>query len=211
MEKRFYRIITHNDMDGVVSAALCSYALKIKRVYFTSPSAVSRGIISINERDVVCDLPYPLVCGLWFDHHEGNLEELKLRGISLEEIKGRFDLKPSCSRVVFEFFQEDGVSFPLYLEETVKETDVVDGFLYSSIEDWRKETPGKLLDNSIKASDSDLKEKQAYLRYLVPLLRDHPLEEVVKDERVKKRIEKYKLEEEKMLRLIEQDAHFFAF
>jgi len=211
MEERFYRIITHNDMDGVVSAALCSYALKIKRVYFTSPSAVSRGIISINERDVVCDLPYPLVCGLWFDHHEGNLEELKLRGISLEEIKGRFDLKPSCSRVVFEFFQEDGVSFPFYLEETVKETDVVDGFLYSSIEDWRKETPGKLLDNSIKASDSDLQEKQAYLRYLVPLLRDHPLEEVVKDERVKKRIEKYKLEEEKMLRLIEQDAHFLPF
>ncbi len=211
MESRYNRIITHNDMDGVVSAALCSYALGLRKVRFAGPANITRGDLRVGERDVVCDLPYPLVCGLWFDHHEGNLEELKLRGISLEEIEGRFDLKPSCSRVVFEYFSERGVKFPSYLEETVGETDVIDGFLYSSIEEWRKETPGKLVDNSIKASTTNLKEKYLYLSHLVWLLRDHPLEEVVKMDRVRERIERYRTEEERMLRLIEQDAGFLPF
>lgn len=207
----FERIVTHNDMDGVVSAALCSYALGIRRVRFAGPTNITRGDIRVGEKDVVCDLPYPLVCGLWFDHHEGNLQELKLRGLSPEEIPGRFDLRPSCSRVVWEFFLEKGVRFPAHLEHTVEQTDIVDGFLYESLEDWRRETPGKLLDNSIKASTGNLKEKYAYLSRLVWLLRDHPLEEVVKVDFVRERIERYKVEEERMLKLIEQDASFLPF
>lgn len=207
----FERIVTHNDMDGVVSAALCAYALGIRRVRFAGPSNVTRGDVRIGEKDVVCDLPYPLVCGLWFDHHEGNLEDLKLRGLSPEEIPGRFDLKPSCSRVVWEYFTEQGVKFPEYLGDTVAQTDVVDGFLYESIEDWRKETPGKLLDNSIKASAPSLKDKYSYLTKLVWLLRDHPLEEVVRMDPVRERIERYRVEEERMLKLIEQDASFLPF
>lgn len=209
--ERFARIITHNDMDGVVSAALCSYALGVKKIRFASPLSVTRGDLSIGERDIVCDLPYPLVCALWFDHHEGNLEELKLRGIDPEGIKGRFALKPSCSRVVFEYFCEHGVQFPPYLEETVNETDVIDGFLYSSLEEWRKETFGKLVDSSIKASTSDLRERNFYLSKLVNLIRDHPLEEVVKFDFVRERIERYKVEEERMLRMIHEDASFLPF
>lgn len=209
--ERFARIITHNDMDGVVSAALCSYALGVKKVRFASPLSVTRGDLSIGERDIVCDLPYPLVCALWFDHHEGNLEELKLRGIDPEGIKGRFALKPSCSRVVFEYFCEHGVQFPTYLEETVNETDVIDGFLYSSLEEWRKESFGKLVDSSIKASTSDPRERNFYLSKLVNLIRDHPLEEVVKFDLVRGRIERYKVEEERMLRMIQEDASFLPF
>jgi hypothetical protein len=62
------------------------------------------GQITITEQDVVCDLPYPLQCGLWFDHHEGNVQELEYRKIDPKSIPGRFDLKPSCSRVVYEYF-----------------------------------------------------------------------------------------------------------
>ncbi len=205
------RIITHNDMDGVVSAALCSYALKVGKVRFAGPGNIVKGEIPTGEEDVVCDLPYPLICGLWFDHHEGNLEDLRLRGISPDEIKGRFALRDSCSRVVLEYFTEQGVSFPPYLEETVAETDVIDSFRYSSIEEWRRETPGKLVDYSIKAPTATLKEKHLYLRELVPLIRDHPLEEVIKVDKVKERIERYRIEEERMLRLIEQDASFLPF
>ena len=208
---RYERIITHNDMDGVVSAALCSFALKVGRFRFAGPGNIVKGEITTGERDVVCDLPYPLVCGLWFDHHEGNLEDLRLRGISPEEIKGRFDLKDSCSRVVWEYFSERGVAFPSYLEETVAETDVIDSFKYSSIQEWRRETPGKLVDYSIKAPTATLKEKHLYLRELVPLVRDHPLDVVIQMGRVKERIERYRVEEERMLRLIEQDASFLPF
>jgi len=66
------RIITHGDFDGVVSGAICSFVLGVDTFIFTGPGAITRAEISIGTRDVVCDLPYPLECGLWFDHHPGN-------------------------------------------------------------------------------------------------------------------------------------------
>jgi hypothetical protein len=54
------KIITHNDFDGIVSASLCSWVLKIQKVIFAGPLTIARSQITITERDVVCDLPYPL-------------------------------------------------------------------------------------------------------------------------------------------------------
>ncbi len=207
----YERIITHNDMDGVVSAALCSFALGVEKFVFAGPGSIIRGEISVGERDVVCDLPHPLLCGLWFDHHQGNLEDLGYRGISREQIRGRFDLKDSCSRVIWEYFSEQGVTFPAYLEETVRETDIIDSFKYPSIEEWRRETPGKLVDFSIKAPDPDLRRKHRYMRELVRWIRDHPLEEIVHFPQVKRRIEGYREEEERMLRLIREDSSFLPY
>src|SRR4030067_2144361 len=100
------RIITHNDFDGLVSAAICLFALKINFIVFTGPRTVSEARISITDEDVVCDLPYPLECDLWFDHHEANLEELGFRKIDPASIKARFDIKDSCARVVYQYFWE---------------------------------------------------------------------------------------------------------
>lgn len=81
-------IITHNDFDGVVSTVICSYVFKIDLIKFAGPSTISRAQITITEDDIVCDLPYPLKCGLWFDHHEGNLQELHYRNIDPVSIDG---------------------------------------------------------------------------------------------------------------------------
>ena len=80
-KETYEKIITHNDFDGIVSAALCAWALGVDRLVFAGPLTITKAQITITERDVVCDLPYPLQCGLWFDHHEGNREELGYRGI----------------------------------------------------------------------------------------------------------------------------------
>lgn len=205
------RIITHNDMDGVVSAAMCSYTFQITDVRFAGPNAIIKAEIPISENDVVCDLPYPVLCGLWFDHHEGNLQDLAYRNIAVEGIAGRFALRDSCSRVVYEYFAEKGISLPPYIEQTVEETDVIDSFNYCSIEEWRTETPGKLVDYSLKASSSTLREKHHYMRQLVKWVRDLPLEEVVVLLEVRDRIERYREEEKKVLKLIEEDSSFLPY
>ena len=69
MAETYEKIITHGDFDGVVSAAICSYALRVDKVMFAGPSTITKSLISISDRDIVCDLPYPLECGLWFDHN----------------------------------------------------------------------------------------------------------------------------------------------
>jgi len=207
MDERFEKIITHNDFDGIVSASICMWVLKINRVIFTGPLTITYSKITITEKDVVCDLPYPLQCGLWFDHHEGNLQDLSYRNINLESILGRFDLKPSCSRVVYEYFSER-IEMPYYFLSSVKEADLIDSFSYHSIEDWRKETPGKKIDLTLKTHFSSIEEQNAYMRNLVRELRDRPIEEVSSLDFVEKRLKIYKEEEEKMIKIIKESSFF---
>ncbi len=201
------KIITHNDFDGIVSASLCSWGLKIQKVIFAGPLTIARSQITITERDVVCDLPYPLQCGLWFDHHEGNLQELAYRRIDPKSIPGRFDLKPSCSRVVYEFFSES-IELPIHFSKAVEESDVIDSFSYSSIEDWRRETPGRLIDLTLKAPFPSAEDQASYLRNLVQQLRDRSIEEISHLDFVQKRLKQYREEEGRMLRII-RDASYF--
>jgi len=205
------RIITHNDMDGVVSAAICSYVFPITDIRFAGPNGIIRGQVSTTEHDIVCDLPYPTLCGMWFDHHEGNLQDLLYRNISIEDIKGRFAAKDSCSTVVYEYFVAEGWSLPAHFEQTVAETDIIDSFRYHSLEEWRKETPGKLTDYSIKATTSTPREQHHYMRQLVTWVRDHPLDTVVNIPEVGERVKRYKGEEEKALRLITEDSFFLPY
>lgn len=204
----YEKIVTHNDFDGIVSASLCSWVLKIQKVIFAGPLTIARSQITITEKDVVCDLPYPLQCGLWFDHHEGNLQELTLRKIDAQSIPGRFDLKPSCSRVVYEYFSERE-EFPSYFLKAVEEADVIDSFSYSSIEDWRKETPGRVIDLTLKVPFQSAEDQASYMRNLVQQLRDRSIEEVSHLDVVQKWLKKYREEEGRMLRMI-RDASYFT-
>jgi len=203
----FEKIVTHNDFDGIVSASLCTWAIKAEKVLFTGPVAITRSRITMTERDVVCDLPYPLQCGLWFDHHEGNLQELAYRKIDPKSIPGRFELKPSCSRVVYDYFSEDKV-LPAYFLEAVEEADVIDSFSYASIDEWRKETPGKIIDLTLKGRFSSPEDQTSYMRNLVQQLRDRPLTEVSRLPFVQKQLKQYREEEGRMIRTI-QDASSF--
>jgi oligoribonuclease NrnB/cAMP/cGMP phosphodiesterase (DHH superfamily) len=203
----YEKIITHHDFDGVVSAALCAWALKTEKVIFTGPLAIARSQITITERDVVCDLPYPLQCGLWFDHHEGNLQELTYRRIDPASIPGRFDLKPSCSRVVYEYFLERA-ALPSHFLRAVEEADQIDSFSFPSIDEWRKETSGKVIEFTLKSQFASNEEKVSYMRSLVQQLRDRPIEQVSTLPSVQKRLNQYREEEGRMLGIIKRSSHF---
>jgi oligoribonuclease NrnB/cAMP/cGMP phosphodiesterase (DHH superfamily) len=205
----YQSIITHNDFDGVVSAALCSHVFKIDRIYFAGPGNIARADLTITEQDIVCDLPYPLECGLWFDHHEGNLQELQYRNINLDSIRGKFDLQPSCARVIFNYFQNDR-QLPAYFAPLVDETDKIDSFNYQSVAEWRTETPAKIIDATIRSRSGDLLEKRSYLKRLVFWLRGTPVEQVVENQEVMRRYQDYLSEEHEMLKIIEQNSYFLS-
>jgi oligoribonuclease NrnB/cAMP/cGMP phosphodiesterase (DHH superfamily) len=201
------KIITHNDFDGVVSATICSHATGVNRVIFTGPSSISRAQVSIEPDDIVCDLPYPLACGLWFDHHQGNLDELKLRNIDPSSIPGRFALKDSCARVVLEYFSEQMV-LPAHFPLMVDEADIIDAFNYRTVEEWRRETPGRIISDSLKAQEPYPRHAFQYRHNLVQLLRDRPMEEAASRDFVLERFRRYREGEERMLKLIEESACF---
>ncbi|MBN2411964.1 hypothetical protein JXQ31_09755 [candidate division KSB1 bacterium] len=203
----YKRIVTHSDFDGVASAVICAYALKINFIVFTQPRTVTDAQISITGEDVVCDLPYPLECGMWFDHHEGNLEDLEYRKIDPASIPGCFEIKNSCARVIYDYFRNNK-ELPEYYAEMVDEADIIDSFDYKNIEDWRKETPGKIIDCTIKLSEQSFQQKWQYLKSLVLLLKDRPIREVALLPGVKKRYHKFQAEEQQMIDKIRDDIYF---
>ena len=204
----YKRIVTHADFDGIVSAALCSRSLNLNFYVFTQPRLVTEARISITMEDVVCDLPYPLECGLWFDHHDGNLDELVYRNILVKDIPGRFEVKDSCARVVYEYFLEHNTHFQDFIENTVREADIIDSFNYESIDDWRSETPGKIIDASIKVKEPSAERKWEHLRNLARHLQDRPIEEVAQMASVRKRYRQYREEEERMIEQIREEIQF---
>jgi len=205
----YQSIITHNDFDGVVSAAICSFIFKIDRIYFAGPNNIARADLTITENDIVCDLPYPLECGLWFDHHEGNLQELQYRNIDLDSIEGKFDLQPSCARVIFNYFEADH-ELPDYFNPLVNETDKIDSFDFRSIEDWRAETPAKIIDATVRSRSGDFKQKRKYMKRLVLWLRGNPVEKVAENQEVIERYQIYVDEEKEMTKLIGQNSYFLS-
>ncbi|MFQ6091977.1 MAG: hypothetical protein ACE5OR_04740 [bacterium] len=203
------KIITHDDFDGLICATICSHVLGIEEVQFVGPRTVTEARITITERDVVCDLPYPLECGMWFDHHEGNLEEVRYRGIDPAAIEGRFEPKDSCARVVFEYFTEKG-PLPARFAPMVDEADMIDSFNYTSIDDWRRETPGKIIDSALKLQRITVHQRWDFLRHLISLLKEHPIDVVAARREVRERYVQFQQEEEAMLEQIRRDITFLS-
>ncbi len=204
----YERIVTHGDFDGLVSAAICSHVFGCEKVIFTGPNAILRTEVSIDRRDVVTDLPYPLECGLWFDHHPGNREAVKLRGIDPAGIPGRFEEKPSCARVVLDYFTELGEELPGHFHGTVDEADIIDSFDYRSVEEWRRDTPGKLVDMSLKSAFRGYREKTRYFEDLTAMIRDRSLADILEEPSVNSRIERYREEERRMIKFVEESVAF---
>ena len=201
------RIITHDDLDGVVSAAVVSIATGIDKFYFTGPVAIQQGRIPTSESDIVCDLPCPIRVGMWFDHHPGNLEDLRLREIDPETVPGRFDVQPSCARVVYEYFRGE-FDFPGFMVDTVSGADRIDSFDYRTMEEWREPTVERKLADALFAAHSEQRTFHTFLGKMVRLLRDYSMSEVLKDPEVLEKVDAYARMEEKSLTLIDQDTSF---
>ncbi len=201
------RIVTHEDLDGVVSAAIVSLATEIKQFWFTGPMSIQNGETPTTETDIVCDLPCPIRFGMWFDHHVGNLADVELRGLDPEKIPGKFSPDPSCSRVVLEYYR-GRVDFPPFIEKTVARTDRVDSFDYQTMEEWREPLPEKLLADSIRAAFRAPRAMHGYLEKVVLLLRQDSMEKALSDPEVSNLVKTFGDMERRSLELVEQDAFF---
>ena len=201
------RIVTHDDLDGVVSAALVSLALSIDRFFFAGPVNVQEGRAGTTESDVVCDLPCPVRVGMWFDHHPGNLVDLRLREIDPESIPGKFAAEPSCARVVYEHFKDE-VEFPEFMAETVKRTDRIDSFDYKTMAEWREPTPERKLADAMFASSTDRRGYYPFMEKVLRMLRAGSMEDALADPEVAERVRHYQISEEKSLALFEKDSFF---
>jgi hypothetical protein len=96
------RLITRSDFDGLACAVLLVEAGIVDSYEFVHPKDLQDGLVSVNENDVLANVPYVPGCGLWFDHHASEHERLQLS--STHAFAGDSRIVPSCARVIYDYY-----------------------------------------------------------------------------------------------------------
>ena len=118
------RLITRADFDGLVCAAILKELNIVGSVCLVHPKDVQDRKIRVGKNDVIANLPYVEGCGLWFDHHISEITRLTSKVV----VKGSYELMPSASRVIFNYYQSELLSLKSnkQIEALVKIADKVD-------------------------------------------------------------------------------------
>ncbi|MBP5446025.1 MAG: exopolyphosphatase [Acholeplasmatales bacterium] len=114
------RLLTRSDFDGLACAVLLNKVGIIDSYKFVHPKDLQDGLVEVNENDCLANVPFVKGCGLWFDHHLSEKERNAYEGI----YHGRSEMKPSCARVIYEYY--GGKDTFAGLEEFIEAVDKVD-------------------------------------------------------------------------------------
>ena len=167
------RIVTRPDFDGIVCAVLLYEALDIKKpVVWVEPNHVQKGLVNIQNEDIIANLPYNEKCALWFDHHYTNQIDKRFKGV--------FRIAPSAAGIIFQYYQS---SFQRDYSELVRAADKIDSANLTLDEVLHPEKyPYVLLSLTIS---NEVQPNEPYWNLLVELFREFDIHQVLENTEVK--------------------------
>lgn len=172
------RIISRPDFDGIVCAALLYEAENITGpVKWVQPGDMQKGLVDIEESDIIANLPYDPKCALWFDHHYTNQPG--------SSFKGLYKMAPSAAGVIFEYYK---CRFRHDYRELIYQTDKIDSADLSMDEVVQPEKYD-YITLSMTVSGRDKKD-EPYWNKLAMLLRKCHISDVLNEPEVKERCKK---------------------
>jgi len=186
---RVQKIITHPDLDGLVSAAILSLecGLSSSEIDFAQPWEVSKIDLGAQTGVAVLDLPYVPGASVWFDHHANNDLD------SQPTVEGLRKVAKSCaSNIVERLYGLSGDEFVRWTSTDthnklmLEETNSIDSGDYSQ-GDLTNPEGYTLLANVI-----DNNQEPDFLRYVVNLLKEQSAYTILEDSVVKQRVDIYK-------------------
>ena len=183
------RLITRSDFDGLVCAVLLKQVEEIDEIVFAHPKDVQDGKITVTSNDIITNLPYVDGVGKWFDHHHSENSRIENKNF-----EGRLDMKPSSARVVAEYYGSD--KFTQY-EGMLEAVDRVDSanLTFDEIvnpQDWiilayiMDSRTGMGYHKEYRISNYEM------MMQLVDMMTDQSIGEIMKNQDVEERIQKYK-------------------
>ena len=167
------RIVTRPDFDGIVCAVLLYEALDIKEpVIWVEPNHVQKGLVNIQNGDIVANLPYREGCALWFDHHYTNQID--------KPFEGAFRIAPSAAGIIFQYYQS---RFQRDYSELVQAADKIDSANLTLDEVLHPEKyPYVLLSLTIS---NEIEPNEPYWNRLVELFRKSDIHQILENAEVK--------------------------
>jgi oligoribonuclease NrnB/cAMP/cGMP phosphodiesterase (DHH superfamily) len=167
------RIVTRPDFDGIVCAVLLFEALGIEEpVVWVEPNHVQKGLVEIQNEDIVANLPYNEGCALWFDHHFTNQID--------QPFKGVFRIAPSAAGIIFEYYRS---SFKRNYSELVQAADKIDSANLTLDEVLHPEKYPYVLVSLTISNEEEPNEQ--YWNRLVELFRTSDIHQILKNAEVK--------------------------
>jgi len=193
------RIVTHTDLDGLISAYLIckQFGIEDPKVVTVEPGEVQDGSIKFYKDDFVCDLPQPrdekknpIKVKLWFDHHIDSDLKLKQEGKYVAEEK-------SCAQVIVDYFKMK------VNKDMIKHVNRIDSADFT-LENMDKEDTGFYISMALKTKDSEMDFE--FFRYVLKVLIDKGYEYIQKDKvimfRAEAKIKKLKESRKKIKKLL---------
>ena len=116
-----FRLLTRSDFDGLVCAVLLKELDILGDIKFVHPKDMQDGVIEVDEKDILTNVPFVEGCHLCFDHHAS--EEARVGGESTAHV-----LDPnadSAARVVYDYFGGKE-RFPRVGEDLMEAVDKAD-------------------------------------------------------------------------------------
>ena len=172
------RIVTRPDFDGIVCAVLLYEALDIKQpVVWVEPNHVQKGLVDIQNGDIVANLPYHEGCALWFDHHYTNQID--------KPFEGAFRIAPSAAGIIFQYYQN---RFQRDYSELVQAADKIDAANLTLDEVLHPEKyPYVLLSLTIS---NETEPDEPYWNKLVELFSEFDIHQILQNDDVKQHCRK---------------------
>ncbi|HEV2718689.1 MAG TPA: exopolyphosphatase, partial [Thermoanaerobaculia bacterium] len=193
------RLVTRADLDGLTSAVIITMKEPIDEILLVHPQDITDKRVEIRPDDILANLPYHPNAGKWFDHH--------LLTDSNEtppaQFEGRHRVAPSAARLVYEYYVEKDPSLERFAK-LVDETDRLDSAQLTP--DDVENPQGTILLGYTIDSRTGLGNFEEYFRQLVAWLRTLPIEEVLQQPEVRRRVDRIRNEQEEFRSLLQRNS-----
>jgi nanoRNase/pAp phosphatase (c-di-AMP/oligoRNAs hydrolase) len=197
-------LITRSDFDGLTCAVLLKEVEIIENVTFAHPKDIQDGVLKVTPNDILTNMPYHPDCGMWFDHHSSEGERSDIP----HTYEGRFEIAPSCARVVYNHYKSYRFHKYDYLLNQVDKidaaqltvhdvTDPKDWVLLSYVMDPRTGM-GRYHDYGI--SNKNLMYK------MIELIASHNVDEILNMHDIKQRVKRYFEQEKEFKTMMERSS-----
>lgn len=190
MAEKKFRLVTRSDFDGLVCAVLLKEMDIIDDILFVHPKDMQDQKINITANDITTNLPYVPDCHLAFDHH---LSESIRNGAADNYV---IDPKaPSAARVVYDYYGGK-TTFPNVTDDLMEAVDKGDAAQFSKDEILNPK--GWPLLNYLMDARTGLGRFREFkisnyqlMMELIDYCRDHTIDEILKLDDVKERVDLY--------------------
>jgi nanoRNase/pAp phosphatase (c-di-AMP/oligoRNAs hydrolase) len=204
MSGQKFRLVTRSDFDGLVCAVLLKHLDMIDDILFVHPKDMQDGKIEITGSDITTNLPYVKGCHVAFDHH---LSETLRNDSSIDNHIIDPDA-PSAARVVYDYYG-GADKFPASWDDMMEAVDKGDAAQFNREEILHPE--GWVLMNFLMDARTGLGRFREFrisnyqlMMQLIDYCANHNIDDILKLEDVKERVELYFEQETKAVEQIKR-------